>query len=292
MPNLNIASDTQNDDCVWSNLRREAASYAAKEPAISSLLHAVILDQSSLGDALVNHLAGKLATPEFRSLKMSGVLADAFAADASMVDCAARDLIAVHERDPACTSFLQAFLYFKGFMALQTHRCANALYREGRDLVAYHLQNRSSELFGVDINPAAQIGCGVMLDHATGFVVGETAVVGDDCSILQGVTLGGTGKDGQDRHPKVGQRVLIGAGAKVLGNIVIGDGAKIAAGSVVLKAVEPGCVVAGIPAKPVGGPCCDNPAESMDQRFEATLPNPLTDDELTDDEHQEDDHDT
>ena len=284
MPSLNIASSTETDSCVWSSLRKEAAAYATKEPAISSLLHAVILDQESLADALVNHLAGKLATPEFRSLKMAGVLADAFEAEATMVDCAARDLIAVHERDPACTSFLQAFLYFKGFMALQTHRCANALLRDGRDLLAYHLQNRSSELFGVDINPGARIGCGVMLDHATGFVVGETAVVGDDCSILQGVTLGGTGKDGQDRHPKVGKRVLIGAGAKVLGNIIIGDGAKIAAGSVVLKPVPAGCVVAGIPAKPVGGPCCDNPAKSMDQSFEATLPNPLQDTEETEDD--------
>ena len=150
-------------------------------------------------------------------------------------------------------------------MAIQTHRMAHALLAEGRDLVAFHLQNRSSELFGVDINPAAKIGCGVMLDHATGFVVGETAVVGDDCSILQGVTLGGTGKADQDRHPKIGDRVLIGANASVLGNIVIGDGAKIAAGSVVLKPVDPNCTVAGVPAKPVGGPCCGNPANTMDQ---------------------------
>ena len=278
MAKLNIASCSDSaerpDVCVWTELRREAAAYAVKEPAISSLLHAVILDQPSLGHALVNQLAGKLATTEFRSLKMAAVLSDAIEADPSIVDCAARDLIAVRERDPACTSHLHAFLYFKGFMAIQTHRLAHALHGEGRSLLAFHLQNRSSELFAVDINPAARIGCGIMLDHATGFVVGETAVIGDDCSILQGVTLGGTGKDGQDRHPKIGKNVLIGAGANILGNITVGDGAKIAAGSVVLKPVPPKCTVAGIPAKPVGGPCCDNPAESMDHRFDASLPNP------------------
>jgi serine O-acetyltransferase len=278
MANLNIAAcadaESDKDKCVWTELRREAAAYATKEPAMSSLLHAVILDQPSLCMALSNHLAGKLSTPEFSALKMASVLQQAFEADDTLVDCVARDLIAVRERDPACSSFLQCFLYFKGFMALETHRCAHALHKQGRDLIAYHLQNRSSELFAVDINPAAKIGCGVMLDHATGFVVGETAVIGDDCSILQGVTLGGTGKDGQDRHPKIGKNVLIGAGAKILGNITIGDGAKIAAGSVVLKAVPSRCTVAGIPAKPVGGPCCDNPAETMDHQFDASLPNP------------------
>ena len=273
MPQLNVASCT--DTSVWSCLRKEAAQYATREPAMSSVLHAIILDQASLSDALVNRLAEKLKTDEMTSLKTYNVLADALEADPTLIACVERDLVAVRERDPACTSYLQAFLYFKGFMAIQTHRCANALYKQGRDLIAYHLQNRSAELFAVDINPAATIGCGVMLDHATGFVVGETAVVGDDCSILQGVTLGGTGKEGADRHPKIGERVLIGAGANVLGNITVGDGAKIAAGSVVLKPVPPGCVVAGIPAKPVGGPCCDNPASSMDQHFEATLPNPV-----------------
>jgi len=199
------------------------------------------------------------------TLKMQTVLSEAIASDDGLIGCVARDLEAVRERDPACQTYLQCFLYFKGFMAIQTHRLAHALLKEGRDLVAFHLQNRSSELFGVDINPAAKIGCGVMLDHATGFVVGETAVIGDDCSILQGVTLGGTGKSDEDRHPKIGNRVLIGANASVLGNIKIGDGAKIAAGSVVLKPVEANCTVAGVPAKPVGGPCCGNPASSMDQ---------------------------
>jgi serine O-acetyltransferase len=270
MPNLKIASQMKDctdtkDVCVWTILQEEAAAYATREVAMSSLLHATILDQNDLGSALVNHLSEKLATSDFSALKLRKVLSEAIASDGSLIGCVARDLEAVKERDPACQTYLQCFLYFKGFMAIQTHRLAHALLGEGRDLVAFHLQNRSSELFGVDINPAARIGCGVMLDHATGFVVGETAVIGDDCSILQGVTLGGTGKSEEDRHPKIGDRVLIGANASVLGNIKIGSGAKIAAGSVVLKPVDENCTVAGVPAKPVAGPCCGNPANSMDQ---------------------------
>ena len=271
MAKLNLATDHQADVCVWSSLKKEAATYATKEVALSSLLHATILDQDSLGGALVNHLSEKLATPELSTLKLRKILTEALGADSTIVDYAAKDLLAVKERDPACTSYLQAFLYFKGFMAVQTYRCSHALHNAGRDLLAFHLQNRSSELFCVDINPAAQIGHGIMLDHATGFVMGETAVIGNDCSILQGVTLGGTGKADEDRHPKVGNGVLIGAGACVLGNIKIGDSAKVAAGSVVLAAVPSKCTVAGVPAKPIGGPCCDEPSKSMDQTLgEAT----------------------
>ena len=265
MANINLAADNNPDVCVWSSLKKEAATYATKEVALSSLLHATILDQDNLGSAIVNHLSEKLSTPDFSTLKLRKVLAEAVASDPLIVEYAAKDLLAVQDRDPACTSFLQAFLYFKGFMAIQTYRCAHALMKSGRDLLAFHLQNRSSELFGVDINPSARIGHGIMLDHATGFVMGETAVVGNDCSILQGVTLGGTGKADEDRHPKIGERVLIGAGASILGNIMIGDGAKVAAGSVVLKAVPENCTVAGVPAIPVGGPCCGNPAQTMDQ---------------------------
>lgn len=261
---LNLVCDEADDVCVWSEMKREASEYVLKEVALSSLLHATVLGQDDLGSALVNHLAQKLSSSDFSALKLRTVLAEALDSDPSLVPCIARDLQAVKQRDPACHSHLQCFLYFKGFLAIQTHRCAHALYKSGRDLVAYHLQSRSSELFGVDINPAAKIGCGIMLDHATGFVMGETARIGDDCSILQGVTLGGTGKSEEDRHPKIGDRVLIGANASVLGNIIIGDGAKIAAGSVVLKAVPENCTVAGVPAKPVGGSCGD-PAAAMDQ---------------------------
>ena len=261
---LNIACDEADDACVWSALRKEAASYAVKEVAMSSLLHATILEQDDLGDAMVNHLSDKLATSDFPTLKMRKVLSEAIRSEPGIVPCIARDLQAVKQRDPACHTHLQCFLFFKGFLAIQTHRCAHALFKQGRDLVAYHLQSRASELFGVDINPGATVGCGLMLDHATGFVMGETARIGDDCSVLQGVTLGGTGKSDEDRHPKVGNRVLIGAHASILGNIRIGDGAKIAAGSVVLKPVPENCTVAGVPAKPVGGSCGD-PAAAMDQ---------------------------
>lgn len=267
---VNLICDDADFACVWTAMKREAAAYAVKEVALSSLLHATILDQADLGSALVNHLAEKLSGNDFSALKLRRVLKEALESDAGLVACVARDLQAVKERDPACHSYLQCFLYFKGFLAIQTHRCAHALYKMDRDLMAYHLQSRSSELFGVDINPAAQLGCGIMLDHATGFVMGETARLGDDCSILQGVTLGGTGKSDEDRHPKIGDRVLIGANASVLGNIEIGDGAKIAAGSVVLKPVPENCTVAGVPAKPVGGSCGD-PAAAMDQSFKENL---------------------
>jgi len=268
MAHVNLATDQNASQDIWNKLRQEAAQFATREPALSSLLYAVILDQESFAHALVNHLATKLSTNDLSPLKLRKVLDDAVGVDPEIVQNAEKDLRATRERDPACQSLLQAFLYFKGFLAVQTHRFAHSLYKADRRLMAFHLQNRSAELFSVDINPAARIGHGIMLDHATGFVVGETAVIGNDCSILQGVTLGGTGKSNEDRHPKIGNQVLIGAGASILGNIKIGDGAKIAAGSVVLKPVPEKCTVAGVPAKPIGGPCCDNPAESMDQTFE------------------------
>jgi len=270
MAQINLATDINPCDDIWECLRQEAAQFAVREPALSSLLYALILDQESFSHALVNHLATKLSTDDLSPLKLRKVLDNAAQADVTIVQNAEKDLRATRERDPACQSLLQAFLYFKGFLAVQTHRFAHSLYKADRRLMAFHLQNRSAELFSVDINPAAQIGHGVMLDHATGFVVGETAVIGNDCSILQGVTLGGTGKSNEDRHPKIGNQVLIGAGASILGNIKIGDGAKIAAGSVVLKPVAEKCTVAGVPAKPVGGPCCGNPAGSMDQTLEDT----------------------
>ena len=183
---------------------------------------------------------------------------------------AARDMRVVRERDPACTTYLQPFLYFKGYGGLQAYRIAHWLWTQERHILAYHLQSRVSELFAVDIHPAAKIGGGVFIDHAHGIVIGETAVVEDDVSMLHSVTLGGTGKAGGDRHPKIHRGVMIGAGAKVLGNIEVGEDARIAAGSVVLSSVPPRCTVAGVPARPVGGPCTQGatPAETMDQSIE------------------------
>ena len=265
MANINLATDQSLNADIWDNLRQEAAQFATREPALSSLLHALIMDQDNFGQALVNHLATKLSTDALSPLKLRKVLDGAAQADKNIVTYAEKDLRATKERDPACQSLLQGFLYFKGFLAVQTHRFAHALYKADRRLMAFHLQNRSSELFGVDINPAARIGYGLFLDHATGFVMGETSVVGNNCSIMQAVTLGGTGKSNEDRHPKIKDHVLIGAGAKILGNITVGEGAKVASGSVVLKPVPEHCTVAGVPAKPVGGPCCDKPASSMVQ---------------------------
>ena len=189
---------------------------------------------------------------------------EAYAADPSLIAKAEADLRAVFERDPACRGYLQPFLFFKGFIALQTYRIGHWLWINDRQALALYLQSRISELFQVDIHPAAVIGSGVFLDHGTGIVIGETAVIGDDVSMLQGVTLGGTGAERGDRHPKIGKGVLLGAGAKVLGNIVIGDYAKIASGSVVLKPVPAGCTAAGVPARLVNCPTCDEPARSMD----------------------------
>ena len=265
MAHIELAKTETLGTRIWDNLQSEAQDLAAKEKALSSLLHTKIIDQSTFCRALAGHLAETLATKELTALTLRKLIIELYRKDSDMIEAAARDLEAVMERDPACTSFVQCFLYFKGFMALQTHRIAHSLHSHGRELIAFHLQSRSSELFSVDMNPAARIGSGIMFDHATGIVVGETAVIGDDCSILHGVTLGGTGKESEDRHPKIGNRVLIGAGAKILGNIKIGDKAMVAAGSVVLKDVMPQCTVAGVPAKPVGGPCCDNPAGSMVQ---------------------------
>jgi serine O-acetyltransferase len=249
---------------VWAALRNEAARVAKTEAALASLLHTVILSHEDLGGALSYQLARKLGDQELGAMTIREIAGQAYEADPSLVTTAEADLKAVFERDPACRGYVQPFLFFKGFMALQTHRVAHWLWKQGREAMAFHLQSRSSELFQTDINPAARIGSGVFFDHGTGIVVGETAVIGDDVSMLHGVTLGGTGAERGDRHPKVGKGVLLGAGAKVLGNITIGDYAKIASGSVVLKPVPAGCTAAGVPARLVNCPTCDEPAKSMD----------------------------
>ncbi|GIK49406.1 MAG: serine O-acetyltransferase [Hyphomonadaceae bacterium] len=255
---------------VWSQLRVEAAQAAAEEPLLASYLHASILHHDRLEDALSYHLAQKLGHGDLPALQLREVIRDAYADDPQLAVQAARDMRVVRERDPACRTYLQPFLFFKGYGGLQSYRIAHWLWTQERHILAYHLQSRVSELFAVDIHPNAKIGAGVFIDHAHGIVIGETAVVDDDVSMLHSVTLGGTGKEGGDRHPKIRRGVMIGAGAKVLGNIVVGEDARIAAGSVVLHDVAPRCTVAGVPAKPVGGPCCGGaaPAETMDQSLD------------------------
>ena len=249
---------------VWAALRNEAAAAAKTEAALASLIAAVILNHKTLGGALSYQLARKLGDQELRAMSLREIAEEAYLSDPALVEVAEADLRAVFERDPACKGYLQPFLFFKGFLALQTQRVAHWLWLEGRETLALYLQSRMSELFQVDIHPATQIGRGVFIDHGTGIVIGETAVIGDDVSMLQGVTLGGTGAERGDRHPKIGKGVLLGAGAKVLGNIVIGDYAKIASGSVVLKPVPAGCTAAGVPARLVNCPTCTEPARSMD----------------------------
>jgi serine O-acetyltransferase len=249
---------------VWAALRNEAYAASKNEAALASLVAAVILNHDSLGDALSYQLARKLGDQELRAMSVRDIAEEAYESEPTLVETAEADLRAVFERDPACKGYVQPFLFFKGFQALQTQRLAHWLWTQGRETLAFYLQSRSSEIFQVDIHPATRIGRGVFVDHGTGIVIGETAVIGDDVSMLQGVTLGGTGAERGDRHPKIGKGVLLGAGAKVLGNIVIGDYAKVASGSVVLKPVPPGCTAAGVPARLVNCPTCEEPARSMD----------------------------
>lgn len=256
---------------IWAKLRIEAATAAGMEPTLASFLHATILNHESLDKALAYHLAQKLGSQDLNAMQLRDVFLSIYEANPNLVETALRDIEVVRERDPACLSYLQPFLYYKGFAALQSYRLAHQLWRDGRDFIALHLQSLMSELFQVDIHPAAKIGKGVFIDHATGIVIGETAVVGDNVSMLHDVTLGGTGKVGGDRHPKIGNGVLIGAGAKVLGNIKVGENARIAAGSLVLKEVRSGCTVAGIPAKTIGCVQKDCCAETMDQVFDTDV---------------------
>lgn len=249
---------------IWAALRNEAQHVARSEPSLASIVNAVILRHERFADALSYQLARKLGDQEFRALSLREIADEAYAADPSIIANAEADLRAVFERDPACKGYVQPLLYFKGFLALQTHRVSHWLWRGGRDALAYYLQSRMSELFQVDIHPAAQIGQGAFFDHGTGIVIGETATLGEDVSMLHGVTLGGTGAGRGDRHPKIGNGVLLGAGAKVLGAITVGDYAKIASGSVVLKPVPAHCTAAGVPARLINCPTCDEPARTMD----------------------------
>ena len=249
---------------VWAALRNQAEHVAKEEPSLASLLNAVIIRHGDLASALSYQLARKLGDQELRAMSLREVAEEAYAADPSIVAKAEADLRAVFERDPACKGYVQPFLYFKGFLALQTHRVSHWLWTGGREAIAFYLQSRVSELFQVDIHPAVVIGEGAFFDHGTGIVIGETATLGDDVSMLQGVTLGGTGAGRGDRHPKIGRGVLLGAGAKVLGNITIGDYAKIASGSVVLKPVPAHCTAAGVPARLVNCPTCPEPSRTMD----------------------------
>jgi serine O-acetyltransferase len=252
-------------DPIWSELREEAEAAVRSEPALGGFIYATILSKSRLEDAVCHRLAQRLNHSDVDAGLIGQTFAEVLTDHPELGTAFRADLAAVYDRDPACSRYIEPLLYFKGFHALVTHRFAHELYKRGRRDFALYLQSQSSRIFGVDINPAAQIGIGIMLDHGTGIVIGETAAVGDNCSLLQGVTLGGTGKESGDRHPKIGANVMIGAGAKVLGNITVGNCCRIASGSVVLKNVPPETTVAGVPAKVVGPAGCPEPARAMDQ---------------------------
>jgi serine O-acetyltransferase len=252
-------------DPVWGRIRQEAEEIVRREPELASFVYTCILHHDTLEGAVVHRIAERLNHADVSGELIRQAYADAIEADSAIGDAFRADIVATIDRDPAADRLLEPVLYFKGFHAIQTHRLAHWLWSQERKDFAYYLQSRSSAVFQVDIHPAVSIGRGIFLDHATGLVIGETAVIEDDVSMLQDVTLGGTGKTDGDRHPKIGRGVMIGAGAKILGNIEVGYCARIAAGSVVLKPVPPQSTVAGVPAKVVGTAGCPEPARSMNQ---------------------------
>ena len=255
-------------DPVWDRICDEARQAVTDEPLIGSLVHSGILHHASFERALAYRFAMKLSSCEMPAQILREIADEAHDAEPELGRAARADLVAVYERDPACHRFLQPVLYFKGYQAIQAYRVGHWLWEKGRVDLAYFVQMRVSEAFGVDIHPAARIGRGIMIDHAHSIVIGETAVVGNNVSMLHSVTLGGTGKEDGDRHPKIGNGVLIGAGAKVLGNIHVGHCSRIAAGSVVLNDVPPKSTVAGVPARVVGEAGCAQPSVMMDQLIE------------------------
>ncbi|GJD49952.1 Serine acetyltransferase [Methylobacterium crusticola] len=252
-------------DPVWRRLRQEAEAVVRAEPRLASFLVATILNHGTLESAVAHRVASRLGHPALAGDLIAQSFAEAVADDARIGQAMRADIGAVMDRDPATTRAIEPVLYFKGFHAIQAHRLSHWLWERGRRDLALYLQSRSSEVFQTDIHPAARIGRGIFLDHATGLVVGSTAVIEDEVSILHDVTLGGTGKHGGDRHPKIRHGVMIGAGAKILGNIEVGSCARVAAGSVVLQPVPPCTTVVGVPARVVGSAGCADPARAMDQ---------------------------
>ena len=259
------AAGLQAVDPIWNAVREEAAEAVEHDPLLSAFLFSTILNQSTLEEAVIHRLSERLDHADMGADIIRQTFAEMMRDDPDWSTVVRVDIQAYYDRDPACDRFLMPVLYFKGFHAIQTHRLAHHLWVGGRRDFALYLQARSSEVFQTDIHPAARLGTGLFLDHATGLVVGQTAAIDDDVSILQDVTLGGTGKEGGDRHPKIDNGVLIGAGAKILGNIHIGHCSRIAAGSVVLKDMPPKSTVAGVPAKVVGEAGCSEPSRAMDQ---------------------------
>ena len=259
------SSDIRPIDPIWQSVRQEAEDAVARDPLMAAFIYSTIINQETLEEAVIHRVAERLGHSDITADLIVQTFKAMLKTDPSFSATVRVDIQAYYDRDPACDRFIMPVLSFKGFHAIQTHRLAHWLWNEGRRDFALWLQSRSSAVFQTDINPASRIGKGIFLDHATGLVVGATAVIGDNVSILQGVTLGGTGKETGDRHPKIRDGVLIGAGAKILGNIEVGHCSKIAAGSVVLAAVPHNKTVAGVPARIVGEAGCAEPSRAMDQ---------------------------
>lgn len=262
---MDVRARIKSVDPVWDRIRAEALDAIAAEPLLGGLVHSSLLHHPTFERALAYRFSLKLASGEMSEQILREIADEALGKDPTIGAAARADVVAVHDRDPACHRFLQPVLFFKGYQAIQAYRVGHWLWGRQRFDLAYFVQMRVSEVFGVDIHPAARIGQGIMIDHAHSIVIGETAVVGDNVSMLHSVTLGGTGKEDGDRHPKIGDGVLIGAGAKILGNIRVGACSRIAAGSVVLQDVPSNTTVAGVPARVVGRAGCDQPALTMDQ---------------------------
>ncbi|MGF1531230.1 MAG: serine O-acetyltransferase [Puniceicoccaceae bacterium] len=256
------------EDPVWDAIRADAAAVASGEPVLAKPMEDMILQRTSLEEVVALHLSRKLTYLSHTDIHLREAFEEVLERDPEIGDAIRCDLIAINDRDPACPSLLTPLLYFKGFKAITCHRMAHRFWLDGREHLARHIQSLSSEFFSVDIHPAARFGCGILLDHATGFVAGETCTIADDVSILHAVTLGGTGKEKGDRHPKIGSGVLIGAGAKILGNISVGQCAKVGANSVVLEDVPAHSTVAGVPAKVVGSASESLPSHSMNHRLD------------------------
>ena len=260
-----LLQKVQTVDPVWERIRSEAQDAIRGEPLLGGLIHSSLLHHATMERALAYRFSVKLASSEMSEQILREIADEAYSAAPELGQAARADVMAVYDRDPACHRFIQPMLYFKGFQAIQAYRIGHWLWLNGRRDMSYFVQMRVSEVFGVDIHPAAKVGQGIMIDHAHSIVIGETAVVGNNVSMLHSVTLGGTGKEDGDRHPKIEDGVMIGAGAKVLGNITIGHCSRIAAGSVVLHDVPPNCTVAGVPAKVIGTAGCSQPSVTMDQ---------------------------
>jgi serine O-acetyltransferase len=269
-PHLDALPSLTTVDPIWTRVRAEAEEIVRREPELATFIYSTVLHHDRLEQSVVHRIAERLDHVALSGDLIRQAYDEALRDEPDIGNAFRADLVAVFDRDPATSRFIDPLLYFKGFHAIQAHRLAHWLLHKGRKDFAYYIQSRSSAAFQTDINPAAKIGRGIFLDHATGLVVGETAVIEDDVSILHGVTLGGTGKENEDRHPKVRRGVMIGAGAKILGNIEVGHCARIAAGSVVVKPVPNNVTVAGVPAKVVGAAGCSEPSRTMNQMLNAT----------------------